>query len=79
MALPWTPKLFYGIITDSFPIWGSRKKNYIIVMSMLQFICALAIASITFKSASMVAVLGFVITFSGALLDVVVDGLMVQQ
>ena len=77
MALPWTPKLFYGIITDSFPIWGSSKKNYIIIMSMLQCICALAIATIDFKSANMIAILGFVITFSGAMLDVVVDGLMV--
>ena len=77
MALPWTPKLFYGIITDTFPIFGSRKKNYIIIMSLLQCICTLAIATIDFGSANMIAALGFVITFSGALLDVVVDGLMV--
>ena len=78
MALPWTPKLFYGIITDSFPICGSRKKSYIIIMSLLQCICALAIATIDFGSANIIASLGFVITFSGALLDVVVDGVMVQ-
>ena len=78
MALPWTPKLFYGIITDSFPIFGSRKKSYIIIMSLLQCICALAIATIDFGSANIIASLGFVITFSGALLDVVVDGVMVQ-
>ena len=78
MALPWTPKLFYGIIADSFPICGSRKKNYIIVTSVLQCICALAIATINFNSASPIAALGFVITFSGAMLDVVIDGLMVQ-
>lgn len=32
IMLPWTPKLFYGIITDSFPICKSRKRSYIIIM-----------------------------------------------
>ena len=35
MILPWTPKLFYGIITDTFPICKSRKRSYIILMGML--------------------------------------------
>ena len=35
MTLSWTPKLFYGIISDTFPIFGTRKKSYIVVMGML--------------------------------------------
>ena len=35
MLLPWTPKILYGIITDTFPICGSRKRSYIILMGML--------------------------------------------
>lgn len=34
--LPWTPKLLYGIITDVFPICGSGKRSYVILMGMLQ-------------------------------------------
>ena len=43
MVLPWTPKLFYGIIADTFPICGSRKKSYIIIMGMIQAIASIAI------------------------------------
>ena len=35
MTLSWTPKLFYGIISDTFPILGTRKKSYIILMGFL--------------------------------------------
>ena len=35
ILLPWTPKIFYGIITDTFPICGSRKKSYIILMGLI--------------------------------------------
>ena len=35
MTLPWTPKLFYGIICDTFPICKSRKRSYIILMGLL--------------------------------------------
>jgi hypothetical protein len=36
MNLPWTIKICYGIFTDTFPIFGSRKKNYIILMGFIQ-------------------------------------------
>ena len=35
MVLPWTPKIFYGMITDTFPLCGSRKKSYIILLSTI--------------------------------------------
>ena len=35
MALPWTPKLVYGIICDTFPICKSRKRSYIIIMGLV--------------------------------------------
>ena len=35
MTLAWTPKLFYGIISDTFPVFGSRKKSDIILMGFL--------------------------------------------
>ena len=79
LLLPWTPKLFYGIITDTFPICGSRKKSYIILMGMIQCAASLCIALIPFEDAEPVAALGTVIFFTGAFMDVVVDGLMVQQ
>ena len=35
MTLSWTPKIFYGIISDTFPIFGTRKKSYLCLMGLL--------------------------------------------
>ena len=79
ITLSWTPKLFYGIISDTFPIFGTRKKSYIILMGLLQFTMAWSIALGKFKSATVITVLGFFMNLSSAFMDVVVDGLMVMQ
>jgi len=79
MTLSWTPKLFYGIISDTFPICGTRKKSYIIVMGFLQFATAWIIAMVNFKSPFVVCILGFFMNLASAFMDVVVDGLMVMQ
>lgn len=78
MTLPWTPKLFYGILADTFPICKSRKRSYIIIMGLMQGICSMGIPFIleAHNSFTIVA-LGTMISFSGAFMDVVVDGLMV--
>ena len=75
--LPWTPKLLYGIFTDTFPIFGSRKKSYIILCGSVQCLTNLTIAVLDIKKASNVMLLAMVGNASGAVMDVVVDGLMV--
>ena len=32
---PWVLKFFYGILSDGLPIFGSRKKSWIIIMGLL--------------------------------------------
>ena len=78
MSLSWTPKLFYGIISDTFPIFGTRKKSYLALMGLLQFSTAWLIAMYPFKSATSIAALGFLMNLASAFMDVVVDGLMVM-
>ena len=78
ILLPWAPKIFYGIIADTFPICGSRKKSYVILMSAIQCLCSLCIAFVNFDSAIPIVILGTIINFAGAFMDCVVDGLMVQ-
>ena len=36
--LPWSIKIVYGIISDNFPIFGSRRKSYLLIMAVLQFV-----------------------------------------
>ena len=79
MTLAWTPKLFYGIISDTFPILGTRKKSYIMLMGFLQFASAWTIAMVKFENPIYVCMLGFFMNLASAFMDVVVDGLMVMQ
>jgi len=79
IMLPWSPKLVYGIFIDTFPIFGSRKRNYLIVMSLIMTISSLLVASIKFDSASTVAILLTLMGFAIAVMDVVIDGLMICQ
>lgn len=77
ITLPWAPKLFYGIIADTFPICKSRKRSYIVVMGGLQFAAALIVALLPEASAALVCSCGVMIYLAQAFMDVVVDGLMV--
>ena len=69
--------MFYGIITDTFPICGSTKKNYLIICGIIFTVNSVISGLyngdnpwplIFNMSMSMVA---------SAIMDVVVDGLMV--
>ena len=78
LTLPWVPKIGYGIFTDAFPICQSRKRSYIVLMGTVQCLCALTIALMPAKSASFVCAITTIIYFAQAVMDVVVDGLMVS-
>jgi hypothetical protein len=76
ITLPWTPKLLYGLFTDTFPLFGSRKRNYLVLMGLLQGVC-LAACFFQLSNVNIFVACLFVTSFSGAMMDVVVDGLMV--
>ena len=33
--LPWSLKIVYGLISDNFPIYGSRRKSYLLIGALL--------------------------------------------
>lgn len=78
ISLPWSPKIAYGFITDTFPIFGSRKRNYIILMGFLQGV-ALGICWFDIPNEVLFVSLLVLTALTGAIMDVVVDGLMVVQ
>ena len=43
--LPWSFKILYGLISDNVPICGTRRKSYLIIMGIIQFISLFAIYS----------------------------------
>ena len=77
--LPWQIKFIYGCITDSIPICGSRKKGWIVLLSVLLVITAGLAATIKFDDPSIVVLLLTLSNTANAGMDVVVDGLMVMQ
>ena len=79
IAIPWAPKIFYGIITDTFPICGSTKKNYILVLGVLFFAASSSYAFFDFENPGPAVALVTLASFASAMSDVVVDGLMVCQ
>ena len=79
IAFPWAPKLFYGIITDTFPICGSTKKNYLILLGTIFCLCALAVGVFNFPTAGPTIALITVTSLASAMMDVVVDGYVVCQ
>lgn len=35
IAIPWSTKIVYGLISDNFPICGSRRKSYLVIAAFL--------------------------------------------
>ncbi len=77
-SLPWVFKVFYGFLSDSFPIAGYRRKSYLFFYLLCSILgwCAFAFWGTDKKSivfALWVANLGFAGT------DVITDGLVVEH
>lgn len=77
-SIPWVFKILYGILSDSFPVWGMRRRYYIIfylLCSSLGWLLLLLFPPTKFSilSCLLIANLGF----SGV--DVVTDGLIVER
>ena len=79
IAAPWAPKIFYGIIIDTFPIFGSTKKSYLIILGTIFSICAFSTGLFDFKKHVPIVALIAITQICSAMMDVVVDGLSVSQ
>ena len=76
-GFPWSIKLVYGLISDNVPIYGSKRRSYVIMMGFLQFASLLTVFSFELKNEKTISFLMFLASLSGAYLDVLVDALMV--
>ena len=76
--LPWSIKIVYGLVSDNFPIFGSRRVSYLLIMAVLQFVTMLMLG-LSPQSENMATWLLFFSNLSIAFSDVIVDSLMVIQ
>ena len=77
--LPWSIKILYGLVSDNLPVFGTRRKSYIIIMGIIQSISLLYLFI-----HPKVRVMGVVFAlttacFTEAFVNVVADAIMVIQ
>lgn len=73
---------FYGLFSESVPLRGSRKKNYIILMSLLQVVTCVAVVVMPVNMTWSVYVVSVVLSINSMAMcwtDVIVDGLVVKE
>ena len=77
-TLPWTFKPLYGFLSDSVPLFGYRKRSYLILSGLVGSASWLAMSSIVHDAN---AALLYTLTGSGAIAiaDVVIDSIVVER
>lgn len=78
-SIPWMVKPLYGLLSDRFPIFGYRRKAYIILSGILSVIACLLLGLSPFVSVGLLITLLALDSLGGAIKDVAVDGLMVEE
>ncbi len=77
--IAWVIKPLWGMISDLFPIFGSRRKSYLVLTSLCAAACWLILALLPDPSiAAPLLILLTLIYMAYAFQDVVSDGLMVE-
>lgn len=80
IGLPWSFKLLFGLTSDFVPIFGSRRKSYLLISTLLAAVSLFAVACIPFELQRLKTIFGFICAASigVAFTDVVVDALAVS-
>jgi MFS family permease len=81
MAIPWSLKPLYGLLTDFVPLAGLRRRSYLIVASALTVLGLLGPALLPIPTGGTRWLLAWLVvaTVAVAFSDVVVDALMVEE
>lgn len=74
----WVVKPVWGFISDSFPVFGYRRKSYLIIVSLIASIAWFSLGSVSIYTVAMLLALITLADFAYAFQDVVTDGLMVE-
>jgi folate/biopterin transporter len=78
-AMPWIIKPIYGMLSDSVPIWGTRRKSYLLIFSSISALAYLSLSLPGFISEYHGALVALVVASLGiAFCDVVIDGKVVE-
>lgn len=76
LTIPWMIKPLYGLICDYLPLFGYRRKSYLLILSLVASAGFLALSGVS--DANTIRTLLLITAASTAFADVAVDGLMVE-
>ena len=81
LAVPWTIKPIFGLLSDFVPLFGSRRRNYLLLANGLAALSLLLLAFVPLSPGSQWMMLALLLptTMAIALGDVIVDALMVEK
>ena len=79
LSVTWSIKIVYGLISDNFPIMGSRRKSYIIIAGIIQFTSMMGIFIFNIQTGIAVALLIAATSMTIAFSNVVVDAILINQ
>lgn len=77
ITLPWSFKVIYGLITDNVPIFGLKRRPYLIFFGVLQGIMMCVAYSYEGDNAMDVVLFLFFASLSMAFSNVVIDAILV--
>lgn len=76
LTIPWVIKPLYGLICDYLPLFGYRRKSYLLILSFVASAGFMALSGVS--DAGTIRTLLLITAASTAFADVAVDGLMVE-
>ncbi|KAF0717709.1 Aste57867_2139 [Aphanomyces stellatus] len=79
-AFPWSIKPLFGILSDSLPLCGFRRKSYLVLINLLGAVATFWLSGVTATtSPSFLTLLLLVTRLATAMSDVIVDALVVER
>lgn len=79
LGLPWAFKIFFGFITDSFPIRGQRRKPYYFIGWGIYVLSNVILAMLGEPDIAMIALFIFLMTMGFVQADVCTDAMVVER
>jgi hypothetical protein len=77
MIFPWLLKPVVGFISDNYPIWGSRRRNYITIINLLEFVFFICLSTLP-RNIFLVAALNLSIIVCIVFCNVIAEALTVE-
>ena len=77
--MPWSLKVIYGLIADNVPIFGSKRRSYIALNGLLEFLFLVPLFSTLANDKYTITVCLTLYAINVAFNDSIIDALMVMQ